>query len=212
MHQQNCFDFIYLASQSPRRRELLAQIGVRYEMLLPQASEDAEVLESVQAGELASDYVQRVTLLKLSAALARYAQKGLPPAPVLCADTTVTLQNEIYGKPQNRADAHRIIEQLQGRSHQVLTAVAVALPLEASFEQPYAHLLSTSHVTLADMSPAQIEHYLDSGEYQGKAGAYAIQGRMAAYISTISGSYSGIMGLPLFETAQLLKNAGLKGL
>lgn len=207
------FDFIYLASQSPRRRELLEQIGVRYEMLLPDETEDAESLEALLPQETAQDYVQRVTLLKLHAAIARLQQRGLPIAPVLCADTTVTYQNEIYGKPESRAHAFKMIQQLQGCTHQVLTAVAVALP-QIDDQQGYVEhrQLSISHVNLKAMTSPEIECYLDSNEYQGKAGAYAIQGRMAVNISHMTGSYSGIMGLPLFETAHILRKTGLKGL
>ncbi|WP_239441981.1 Maf family protein [Saezia sanguinis] len=201
------FDFIYLASQSPRRRELLGQIGVRYEMLLPDAQEDAESLEAIEPQEAPAVYVQRVTRAKLQAAVLRHKRHGLPAAPVLCADTTVALGATIYGKPENEADACRILSELQNGMHQVLTAVAVALPGQ---EGKVWQRLSTSHVRLAAMSAQEIERYVLSGESMGKAGAYAIQGRMAAFVSHIEGSYSGIMGLPLYETAQLLSAAGVK--
>ncbi len=197
-------DFIYLASQSPRRRQLLEQLGVRHELLLPEADEDAEGIEAVLPGEAPATYVQRVTQLKLDAALARLKRRGLPAAPVLCSDTTVALGRTIYGKPADAADARRMLGELAGRSHRVLTAVAVGTARRR------AQALSTSRVTFAPMSRQQIAAYAASGEPMGKAGAYAVQGRAAAFISHISGSYSGIMGLPMHETAQLLQAFGFK--
>lgn len=194
--------FVYLASQSPRRRQLLAQLGVAYELLLPEPHEDAEALEAVLPREAALAYVQRVTQLKLDAALARCARLGLPPAPVLCSDTTVALGRTILGKPQDEADAARMLTALSGKTHRVLTAVALGSP------QRRRLAVSVSRVTFAPMCAAQIQSYVASGEPQGKAGAYAVQGRAAAHISHISGSYTGIMGLPLFETAQLLQDFG----
>ena len=125
-------EFIYLASQSPRRRQLLEQIGVRHELLLPDASEDAEALEVIQPGEAPAAYVQRVTALKLDAAVARLKRRGLPPAPVLCSDTTVALGRTIYGKPDDAADAQRMLGELAGQTHRVLTAVAVQHGAQAS--------------------------------------------------------------------------------
>jgi len=197
-------DFIYLASQSPRRRQLLEQLGVACELLLPGADEDSEALEAVLAGEAPTAYVQRVTQLKLDAAVARMKQRGLPPAPVLCSDTTVALGRRIYGKPDNAADARRMLGELAGTTHRVLTAVAV------QHGRRRLQALSVSRVTFTQLSRAQINAYIASGEPMGKAGAYAIQGRVAMYISHMSGSYSGIMGLPLHETALLLKAAGVK--
>lgn len=197
-------DFIYLASQSPRRRQLLEQLGVRHELLLPGPDEDAEGIEAVLPGEAPATYVQRVTQLKLDAALARLKRLGLPAAPVLCSDTTVALGRTIYGKPADAADARRMLGELAGRSHRVLTAVAVGTARRR------AQALSTSRVTFAAMSRQQIAAYAASGEPMGKAGAYAVQGRAAAFISHISGSYSGIMGLPMHETAQLLSSFGFK--
>ena len=197
-------DFIYLASQSPRRRQLLEQLGVPCELLLPDADEDSEALEVVLGGESPTAYVRRVTLLKLDAAVTRLKRRGLPAAPVLCSDTTVALGRRIYGKPDDAADARGMLGELAGRTHRVLTAVAVQngrKRLEA---------LSVSRVSFAPMSPAQIRAYVATGEPLGKAGAYAIQGRVAMHIPHMSGSYSGIMGLPLHETALLLKAAGLK--
>ncbi|MCZ8253848.1 MAG: Maf family protein [Hylemonella sp.] len=197
-------DFIYLASQSPRRRQLLEQLGVRHELLLPDADEDAEALEAVKPGEAPAAYVQRVTQLKLDAALRRLERRGLPAAPVLCSDTTVALGRTIYGKPADSADARRMLGELAGTMHRVLTSVAVGTPRRR------LRALSASRVTFAPMSRQQIAAYVASGEPMGKAGAYAVQGRAAAYISHIAGSYSGIMGLPMFETAELLRAYGFK--
>lgn len=197
-------DFIYLASQSPRRRQLLEQLGVRYELLLPEPYEDAESLETVRAGEAPAVYVQRVTQLKLDAALARLKRRGLPPAPVLCSDTTVALGRMIYGKPADAKDAQRMLAELAGRAHRVLTAVAVGTPRRRE------QALSASKVSFAALDRQQIAGYVASGEPLGKAGAYAVQGRAAAFITQITGSYSGIMGLPMYETAQLLKSFGFR--
>ncbi len=196
--------FIYLASQSPRRRQLLEQLGVAYELLLPDAHEDAELLETVQGKESPAAYVKRVTALKLDAALVRRKQRGLPPAPILCSDTTVACGRTIYGKPVDAADARRMLGELSGQTHRVLTAVAIGTLRKR------VHTLSESKVTFASLSRAQIAAYVASGEPMGKAGAYAVQGRAAAYLSHINGSYSGIMGLPLFETAQLLRSLGFR--
>ncbi|HEX2543637.1 MAG TPA: Maf family protein [Ramlibacter sp.] len=197
-------EFVYLASQSPRRRQLLEQIGVRYELLLPDADEDSEGLEAVKRGEAPAAYVQRVTGLKLDAAIARLKRRGLPAAPVLCSDTTVALGRSIYGKPEDEGDAARMLRELSGRTHRVLTAVA----LQGGRKRVQA--LSDSRVTFAAMSAAEIRAYVASGEPMGKAGAYAVQGRAAVHIARIAGSYTGIMGLPLFETAQLLRTLGIR--
>ena len=191
--------FIYLASQSPRRSQLLTQLGIAHELLLAEAHEDAESLEEHIPDESPSDYVQRVTRLKLDAALTRLQTRGLPPAPVLCADTTVVLGNTIYAKPADAEDAVRMLRDLSGQTHVVLTAVAIGTANQ------WEQACSVSDVTFAAMTDAEIRAYVDSGEPMGKAGAYAVQGLAAAYISRISGSYTGIMGLPLYETAQLLK-------
>lgn len=196
--------FIYLASQSPRRSQLLAQLGVRHELLLPGADEDAEALEAVLAGESPEVYCARVTAAKLDAALARRAVRGLPVAPILCADTTVAVDSLILGKPQDDADATRMLALLAGRSHRVITAVTVA-----DGAQRLA-LLNVSQVEFAPLSARQIERYIASREPFGKAGGYAIQSQAASWIAKISGSYSGIMGLPLFETAQLLEKFGFE--
>ena len=195
--------FIYLASQSPRRRELLAQIGVRHELLLPRADEDAEALEAERAGELPADYVRRVALAKLHAARARLERSAMPAAPVLCADTTVALGRRILGKPRDALDAAATLALLSGRTHRVITAVAVASGVRERIA------LSTSHVRFAALPMRVIDAYVASGEPFGKAGAYAVQSAIAAWIEHIDGSYSGIMGLPLYETGQLLREAGV---
>ena len=196
--------FVYLASQSPRRRQLLEQIGVRCELLLPDAAEDAEALEAERAGELPLAYVQRVTRAKLQAARQRLAQRGLATAPILCSDTTVALGRRIHGKPRDAADAAAILQQLSGRTHRVITAVAVA-----SGPQEWL-AVSTSHVSFAELGADTIDRYIASGEPFGKAGAYAIQGAAGAWVKRIDGSYTGIMGLPLYETAELLRAAGVQ--
>ena len=196
--------FIYLASQSPRRSQLLDQLGVPHVLLLPHADEDVEALEVVLPNEAPAAYVQRVTQLKLDAALHRLKKRGLPPAPILCSDTTVAIGRTILGKPESPADAVRMLSQLSGKTHRVLTAVAIGTPRKRS------QALCESRVTFAEMSAFQIKAYVASGEPMGKAGAYAVQGRAAAYIHHMSGSYSGIMGLPMFQTAQLLSTLGFK--
>jgi septum formation protein len=196
-------DFVYLASQSPRRRQLLEQIGVRHAPLLADASEDAEALEAERAGESPLDYVERVTLAKLAAARRRLAARGLVRAPILCADTTVALGTRILGKPRDAADAAATLRQLAGRTHRVVTAVAV------DDGQAERLAVSVSHVRFGALDEPAIARYVAGGEPFGKAGAYAIQSAAAAWIAHIEGSYSGIMGLPLYETAQLLRRAGL---
>lgn len=197
-------DFIYLASQSPRRSQLLAQLGVAHRLLLPEPAQDSDALEQALPHELPTPYVQRVTLLKLHAALARRRMRALPEALVLCADTTVALGRTIYGKPRDAAHAARMLTELSGRTHRVLTAVAVGNEREQRLQ------LSTSRVRFAHLSAREIRDYASSAEPLDKAGAYAVQGRAAAFIAQVGGSYSGIMGLPLYETAQLLKSMGFR--
>lgn len=196
--------FIYLASQSPRRRQLLEQIGVRHELLLPGPDEDAEALEAEQQGELPRDYVERVTRAKLGAAVKRLKARRLAAAPVLCSDTTVALGRRILGKPADAADAANTLSLLSGRTHRVITAVAVADGRRSALA------VNISHVRFAELTPAQIDAYVASKEPFGKAGAYAIQSAAASWIAHIDGSYSGIMGLPLYETAQLLRQARVR--
>lgn len=197
-------DFIYLASQSPRRRQLLEQLGVPHELLLPGAEEDSEALEMALHNEAPAAYVKRVTQLKLDAALMRLKRRGLPMAPILCSDTTVALGRTIYGKPADATDAVRMLTELSSRTHRVLTAVVIGTVRKR--EQAFCE----SRVTFTEMSSRQIQAYAASSEPMGKAGSYAVQGRAAAFISHMSGSYSGIMGLPMFETAQLLQSFGFK--
>jgi septum formation protein len=197
---------IYLASRSPRRRELLAQIGVKFEPLLFREGprQDADTEEAVRPGEQPDDYVRRVTMLKCEAAWQRIVmRRGLRRMPVLAADTTVALANEILGKPVDRADAERILKLLSGTRHRVLTAVTVG------FEQRFEMVVSESQVTFGTLDDSRIQTYIQSGEPFDKAGAYGIQGRAGAFVERIEGSYSGVMGLPLYETAKLLRLFGV---
>ena len=197
---------IYLASRSPRRRELRAQIGVRHEPLLFRTGtrEDPDTDESVRPGEPPGDYVQRVTLQKAEAAWRRVTmRRGLQRKPVLVADTTVALGGEILGKPADRADAERMLRLLAGTQHRVLTAVAVQL------ESRVELMTSDSLVTFAALDDERIAAYVASGESFDKAGAYGIQGRAGAFVERLEGSYSGVMGLPLYETANLLRLFGV---
>ena len=197
---------IYLASRSPRRRELLAQIGVKYEPLLFRegSRQDADTDEAQLPGEDADAYVRRVTQLKAEAAWQRIImRRGLRRMPVLAADTTVALDGLILAKPADRADAERILGLLSGTTHRVLTAVAL------QYESRFELIVSESSVTFSVLEPERIAAYVQSGEPFDKAGAYGIQGRAAAFIERIEGSYSGVMGLPLFETANLLRSFGV---
>ena len=206
-NQSAMFPYIYLASQSPRRQELLKQIGVKYEMLAPEPGEDTESLEASHPNEKARDYVARVTLAKSVIALNRHIERALPWAPILCADTTVSLPGhiggEILGKPFDVVDADRILKLLSGKTHQVLTAIA----LRISPDSEPVSVVQISEVAFTQLSEDQITKYIASGEAFGKAGAYGIQGLASAFIESITGSYSGIMGLPLAETSQLLNLA-----
>jgi len=192
---------IYLASRSPRRRELLAQIGVRFHLLLFRArpGEAAEVDEAPLEGEAAEAYVERVARSKAEAGWRRMLQRNLPRAPVLSADTTVALDGRILGKPGSREEAAAMLAALSGRVHEVLTAVAL------KNEDWLESVVSRSEVRFKPLAAAEIAEYVESGECDDKAGAYAIQGRAARFIVELRGSYSGVMGLPLYETAQLLE-------
>ena len=197
---------IYLASRSPRRRELLSQIGVKYEPLLFRegSRQDADMDEAQHPGEDADAYVRRVTQLKAEAAWQRIImRRGLRRMPVLAADTTVALDGLILAKPVDRIDAERILGLLSGTTHRVLTAVAL------HYESRFELTVSQSYVTFSVLEPERIAAYVQSGEPFDKAGAYGIQGRAAAFIERIEGSYSGVMGLPLFETANLLRSFGV---
>lgn len=195
---------IYLASRSPRRRELLAQIGVRFELLMFRGvpREDPDVDESVLPGEHPEDYVVRVTLAKARAGLRRVRERHLIPHPVLAADTTVEIDGAVIGKPEHEADAVAFLQRLSGRTHRVLTAVAL------SYEGHTEHQLNASEVRFRVLGQDEIRRYVASGEPLDKAGAYGIQGRAAVFIEEIKGSYTGIMGLPLYETALLLRRFG----
>ncbi len=192
---------IYLASQSPRRRELLKQIGIHFELLLMRSSPSrpADVDETPHAGESPEDYVLRVSQEKARFGAEILHARHLPLHPVLAADTTVTLDGRIFGKPEDRKQATDMLRELSGREHQVLTAVAVAL------ERRIEVLLSKSTVRFTKLSEDRIRRYVLTREYADKAGGYAIQGQAGAFIEHIEGSYSGVMGLPLFETAALLQ-------
>jgi septum formation protein len=191
---------IYLASRSPRRRELLSQIGVRYHLLLfrERVGENPDVDEAVLAGEAPAAYVERMAKAKAEAGWRRMLQRNLPPAPVLAADTTVALEGRIFGKPENRAAAEEILAALAGKRHEVLTAVALKHHDHVEFA------LSSSEVQIKALSKDEIAQYVATGEADDKAGAYGIQGRAGRFVIELRGSYSGVMGLPLYETSQLL--------
>ena len=192
---------VYLASRSPRRRELLRQIGVGFEMLVLRDHRDRgpDVDETPQPGELPDHYVRRVCSLKAEAGWRRLTERRLPALPVLAADTTVCLGNEIFGKPTDAADAQRMLAALSGREHRVLTAVALQFGARTEMA------CSESFVRFRELSTEEIRAYVAGGESMDKAGGYGIQGYAAAFIPEIRGSYTGIMGLPLFETATLLE-------
>jgi len=191
---------IYLASRSPRRRELLSQVGVRYHLLLfrSRPGEDAEIDETPLAGEEPGAYVERMARAKAEAGWRRLLQRNLPHAPVLAADTTVALEGRIFGKPAGREQAAEMLASLSGRTHEVLTAAA--LKSGDWMETVVSH----SEVRLKALSEEEIRLYVATGEGDDKAGAYAIQGRAARFVVELHGSYSGVMGLPLYETSQLL--------
>ncbi len=196
---------IYLASRSPRRRELLKQIGVNFEVLLMRnfPAVRADLDEAPLKGEKPEDYVVRMARAKAETGWTRLLERALPRSPVLGADTTVALGEEIFGKPANHAEAEAMLRKLAGKQHQVLSAVAMAS------EGTIDAVLSRSTVTFGAMDDALIRAYVLAGESLDKAGGYGIQGRAACFISHIEGSYSGIMGLPLFETVQLLRRYGI---
>jgi len=196
---------IYLASKSPRRRDLLRQIGVNFDVLTFRAGErgeDADVDETPLPGEAVERYVERLALAKAQAGMRRVLWRKLLPHPVLAADTTLEVDGEIVGKPHDAAEAHAILERLSGRRHRVLTAVAM------SDGERTRSRLSVSEVAFRRLSEHDIRRYVATGEPFDKAGAYGIQGHAAIFVEEIRGSYSGIMGLPLFETAALLEIFG----
>lgn len=195
---------IYLASQSPRRRELLKQIGIHYDMLLLRSDPRRKVSvdETPHEGELPLDYVQRVCRDKARAGWETLILRNLPLLPVLAADTTVTLDGRIIGKPDDNKHAAEILRMLSGTQHQVLTAVAMA------FGERLEIRLSTTMIVFDTLNEERIRRYLLTGEAHDKAGAYGIQGHAGAFVKRIEGSYTGVMGLPLFETVELLKLFG----
>lgn len=193
---------IYLASKSPRRQELLRQLGVDFtELRLREApGRRRDVVEKPRADEPAVEYVKRIARTKASIGWHRMQQRGLPPRPVLGADTEVALGGTIFGKPTDAADAARMLALLSGRRHDVLTTIAIR------WERQIVLAVCASTVTFAELAADEIERYVATGEPFDKAGAYAVQGRAAAFIRRIEGSYSGVMGLPLFETVELLRH------
>jgi len=196
---------IYLASRSPRRRELLSQVGVRYHLLLfrsrPESPPDVD--ESILANEQPDTYVERVARAKAQAGWRLLRLRNLPFAPVLAADTTVALDGQILGKPADRKEAAAMLAALSGRRHDVFTAVALMR------DERIDSAVSRSEVQFKQLSPEEIAQYIATGECDDKAGAYAIQGRAARFIVELRGSYSGVMGLPLYETAELLRKFGI---
>ncbi len=195
---------IYLASRSPRRRELLTQIGVRFQVLSfrGKPEDDAGLDETVLAGETPRIYVERIARAKAQAGWQRVVERNLPHAAVLAADTTVAVDERIFGKPADRRAAATMLAALSGRRHQVLSAIALR------FEAQLECALSVSEVEFRVLSADDIKHYVATGECDDKAGGYAIQGRAAQFVVALHGSYSGVMGLPLYETAQLLERMG----
>ena len=195
---------VYLASKSPRRQELLRQLGVEFaELRLREAAgREPDVVEAPREGEAPLEYIKRVARLKASVAWHRMTRRGLPPKPVLAADTEVVLDGAVLGKPADAANAIAMLGALSDRTHEVLTAVAVR------WEAQLALGVSASRVSFRALARDEIERYVASGEPFDKAGGYAIQGRAAAFIRHLDGSYSGVMGLPLFETAEILTKIG----
>lgn len=195
---------IYLASQSPRRRELLKQVGINFEMLLLRSDprRKIEVDETPRVDEQPENYVRRVAQAKAEAGYSLLSFRNLPPFPVLAADTTVILDGKIFGKPDNAERAAVMLRQFSGREHMVLSAVAIAM------DEHVEVAVSTSVVRFAVLNEERIHRYLHTREYADKAGGYGIQGHAGAFIEHLSGSYSGVMGLPLFETVQLLQRFG----
>jgi septum formation protein len=195
---------IYLASRSPRRRELLAQIDVRFHLLMFRADPraDADISEEVLPGEAADAYVLRVSRAKAEAGWKRVTLRNIPRAPVLAADTTVTVDNHIFAKPENRQEAASMLAALSGRRHEVLSAVAL------KFEDRLETAISRTEVEFRELTEDEIKHYVATGEGDDKAGGYAIQGRAAQFVVEIRGSYTGVIGLPLYETVQIMERLG----
>ena len=196
---------IYLASKSPRRRELLYQVGIEFDLLLLRDAppRGPDVTELVLPGELPYDYVSRVTQEKATMAWKVMHMRKLLPRPILAADTTVVIDQQILGKPANQEEAMAMLRLLAGRTHHVLTSIAIA---HAQGLEAITHM---SEVSFAPLTEAQMLAYCQTNEPYDKAGGYGVQGVAARFISNINGSYSGIMGLPLFETCNLLRQAGI---
>ncbi|MEK7191531.1 MAG: Maf family protein [Pseudomonadota bacterium] len=188
---------IYLASASPRRQELLRQLGIAFEAM------PSNLVEVPQAGERPEDYVLRVARDKVRQVARQVRERGLAPCPVLGADTEVVLEGEILGKPRDAQQGQAMLRKLAGHTHEVLTGLAL-LHQDVEYKA-----INRSRVTFGPLTDADIRRYWDTGEPADKAGGYAVQGRAAAFIQRIEGSYSGIMGLPLFELMQLLQQAGV---
>jgi nucleoside triphosphate pyrophosphatase len=195
---------VYLASKSPRREELLRQLGIDFASLRVREApgRERDVDEGARDTEPALHYVERIARTKAAIGWQRMLQRGLTPRPVLGADTEVVLDGTIFGKPKDAADAVRMLTLLSSRTHQVLTAVALC------WDQEIVAQISTSAVTFRELAKDEIERYVATGEPFGKAGAYAVQGRAASFVSRVDGSYTGVMGLPLYETAQALAGIG----
>jgi septum formation protein len=200
---------IYLASRSPRRQELLRQIGVRFEPLAGRADvgDAIDIDERQHAGETAAAHVERLAHDKACNGVRLVAQLGLPPRPVLAADTVVILDGEILGKPADAEEARHFLRRLSGRAHEVRTAIALALPDRASSQVLQATSIST--VTFRPLSDDEIERYVASGDPFDKAGGYGIQSQAGSFVAHLSGSYTGVMGLPLADTTLLLRKASI---
>jgi septum formation protein len=197
---------LYLASRSPRRRELLNQIGINFDTVVFRDGmrADSETDETPLPGESPVDYVERVTRAKAMHGLRLVEERRLPTRPVLAADTTLELDGQIIGKPVDMADAAAILRRLSGRTHRVLTGVAI------DHQRRTEYILSTSEVRFRHIDDEEIRHYVISGEPMDKAGAYGIQGRAGLFVENLSGSYTGVMGLPVCETGELLKKLGFR--
>jgi len=196
---------LYLASKSPRRQALLRQLGIEFDTLLLReaAGRERDVVEETRDAEPAAHYVERMARTKAQVGWQRMQNRKLAERAVLGADTEVVLDGEVFGKPRNADDATRMMRRLAGRTHQVLTAVALRHHDGTDVE------VSVSRVTLRRLGAAELERYVATGEPFDKAGGYAVQGLAAAFISRLEGSYSGVVGLPLYETSSLLVRAGM---
>lgn len=189
---------IYLASASPRRQELLRQVGIGFEVL------PSQIVERRAPGESPVDYVRRVATEKARRVAGWVAERGLPTRPVLGVDTEVVVDDDVLGKPRDRAHAAHMLRRLSGSAHTVLSALCLVMPSGERLA------LNENRVYFAPLTDAEITRYVASGETEGKAGAYAIQGRAAGFISRLEGSFSGVMGLPLYELHEILQQAGLE--